>query len=497
MSSLSVREFASIGLDERIPESARVVGNAIPVQSVITGRHQTKFMPVNGSTFTPGQNPNFRMSATSDFLIPSTATLHFKLFNKTKTSAGADSETSCFDDPVATSVIQRSILRASGMAVEDILETNRCASALTYTHMEPERYAKQGSIDTKNWKWNRDYGTLDIGDLSDASGGYEQAEVQDIRDLVSGLRLDQFGVEQRQELAAVEYTASGATEIEVNLPLSYIFGLFRTTRLFPLSFVGELNIEFTLAQAVQAIVSSVSTDVADYEIRDTYIVASMAQLSDDYLKVLSQAFSSPDPGMAYNLPVDTITNITQNKAVTADANSSLNDYVYSKSTPFLKSILFTTQDNTARTSVDEYACSGMPNFLNNTNAQVRLNVGSMVFPQYGVLNSVEEVYRHNMVGLGTQGNVRAQYGLASHENFKNRTTAGGINYILFSFAKVNGLGPDYFETDSLDASLQGAVLNLQMNQEGDGTATSCNTLAVIEHTRICRIGGGRFEVKGQ
>jgi len=497
MSSLSVREFAAIGLDERIPESAKVVGNAIPVQSVITGRRQQKFLPVNGSTFQPSQNPNFRMSATSDFIIPSTATLHFKLVNKTKTAAGADSETSCFDDPPALAVLQRSQLRASGVLVEDILETNRASAALTYTHMEPERYAKQGSIDTKNWKWNRDFGTEVIGNLPDASSNYVQGELQDVRDLVNGLRLDEYGVLERQELASGLYDASQGNEIEINLPLSYVFGLFRTNRVFPLSFVGELNIEFTLAQAVAAIVSNVDTDVADYEIRDTYIVCDMAQLSDDYLKVLSQAFSSPDPGMAYNLPVDTLTNITQNKPISN--SSQVNSYVFSKSTPFLKSILFTTQDNTARTSIDEYATSGMPNFLDATNSQVRLFVGSEVYPQYSVLDSPEEVFRNNMIALGTQGNVRAQYGLASNENFKNATTAGGINYILFSFSKVHGLGSDYYEMDSMDASLLGAVLDLQMNQVNPAIVPpatgSCSTLAIIEHTRVCRIGGGRFEVK--
>ena len=493
MSSLSVREFAAIGLDERVPEAAKVVGNAIPVQSIITNRRQQKFLPVNGSTFTPNQNPNFRMSATSDFLIPSSATLHFKLVNKTTESDGTTaSTTACFDDPPALAVIQRAILRASGVLVEDILETNRSAAALSYTHMDPERYAKQGSIDTKNWKWNRDYET-DSQTVGAPGGTYAQAEALAVRNLVQGMRLDEGGVVRRQALASAEY--ANDTEIEVNLPLSYVFGLFRTNRLFPLSFVGELNIELTLAQAITAIVSSESTDIANYEIRDTYIVADMAVLSDDYLKVLSQAFSSPDPGMAYNLPVDTLTNITQNKAVTADSNSTLNSYVYSKSTPFLRSIMFTTQDNTARSSVDEYAVSGMPNFLDDTNSQVRMFIGSEVYPQYSVLDSTEEVARNNQIGLGTQGNVRAQYGLVSHENYKNRTTAGGINHILFSFAKVNGLGPEAYDMDSMDASLLGSVIDLQMNQVGDEVATSCSTLAMIEHTRVCRIGGGRFEVK--
>lgn len=494
MSSLNIREFATIGLDERIPEASRVVGNALPVQSVIVGRRTQKFLPVNGSTFTESQNPTFKMSANSDFLIPSSATLHFKLRNK---SANAGTS-ACFDDTPGTSVFNRAILRASGVLVEDILEVARSTTAMTYTHMSPERYSKQGSIDTHNWKWNRDFRTdaqasveLDVSavDAANPTEAEINTAINPVQALAEGLRLDEKGVDARQVLASEEATDDTAGEIEVNVPMSYFFGTFRTNKLLPLSFLGQLEVEFTMAQAVRAIVDTAGGAV-DYEIKETYITAHMAQLSDDYLKVLASSFASPEPAMAYNLPVDTITNITQNKSVNS-ATDTLNSYVYSKSTPFLKNILFTSQNNTQ--SATTYSASGMPSLLGDS-PQVRLFIGSEVFPQYGVLDSAEEIMRHNMIGLGAQGNVQAQYGLVSRENFKNQTDAGGIQYVLFSFAKVNGLGEEYYDLDSYDASLQGAVLDYQVGQKHP-SITQANTLAIIEHTRIMRIGGGRLEVK--
>jgi hypothetical protein len=492
MSSLNIREFATIGLDERVPEASRVVGNAIPVQSVITGRRTQKYLPVNGSTFTESQNPTFKMSANSDFLIPSSATLHFKL---KRTSAGANA---CFDDVPALAVINRAILRASGVLVEDILEVGRSSVAMTYSHMSPERYSGQGSIDTGNWKWNTAYGSNAIAALPSAVVGVDPANptVAEINTLatplstyVEGSRPDGKGVAQRQTRASAEYAQDA--EIEVNLPLSYIFGTFRTNKLFPLSFVGQLEIELTLAQALRALVDKSGVPASpSYQITDTYIIADMAQLSDDYLKVLAQSFASPEPSMAYNLPVDTLTNITQNKSV--NSGGLLNSYVYSKSTPFLKAILFTSQDNSQ--AVTTYSTSGMPNLLADDGCQVRLFIGSETFPQYGVLDTAKEVFRHNMVGLGAQGNVQAQMGLATHENFTDNTDAGGINYTLFSFAKVNGLGEEYYDLDSYDASLQGAVIDYQVKQKHP-SITSASNLAVIEHTRILRIGGGRLEVK--
>lgn len=475
MSSLNIREFATIGLDERVPEASKVVGNAIPIQSVITGRRTQKFLPVNGSTFTESQNPTFKMSANSDFLVPSSATLHFKLNRK----SGAGS----FDDVPALAVINRAILRASGVLVEDILEVARSSVAMTYSHMSPERYAGQGSIDCGNWKWNTGYESNSFAATAAAAGATPTAaEFDAVQAVVEAGRPDGKGVAARAALAATEHGSA----VEVNLPLSYLFGTFRTNKLFPLSFVGQLEIELTLAQALRAMVGAAAST---YEITDTYIVADMAQLSDDYLKVLAQSFASPEPSLAYNLPVDTLTNITQNKSVSPGGTT--NSYVYSKSTPFLKAIMFTAQDNTQGTA--NYSASGMPNLMSAT-PQVRLFIGSETFPQYGVLDSVKEVFRHNAIGLGTQGNVQSQLGLATHENFSDNTDAGGINYTLFSFAKVNGLGEEYYDLDSYDASLQGAVIDYQV-QQAHPSITNANNLAVIEHTRILRIGGGRLEVK--
>jgi len=347
--------------------------------------------------------------------------------------------------------------------------------------MSPTRYSGQGSIDTGNWKWNSAYGSNSLDTLPTSSEPPTQAEVNAIRNYVEGSRPDGKGVVDRQIRASAEHAQNA--EIEVNIPLSYIFGTFRTNTLFPLSFVGQLEIEFTLAQALRAMVST-DGSVPSYEITDTYLVADLAQLSDDYLKVLAQSFASPEPSMAYNLPIDTTTNISQSRP-----GGQLNSYVFSKSTPFLKAILFTSQVNTQTPST--YSTSGMPNLLDQTAASIRLLIGSNSYPSYGFLNTPGELYRNNMVGLGAQGNVQSQLGLCTHENFRDDTDAGGINYVLFSFAKVNGLGGEAYDLDSYDASLS-AIIDYQVKQTG---TDSINTLAIIEHTRILRIGGGRLEVK--
>ena len=73
---------------------------------------------------------------------------------------------------------------------------------------------------------------------------------------------------------------------------------------------------------------------------------------------------------------------------------------------------------------------------------------------------------------------------------------GGMNYVLFSFEKITGMGEEgAYSLDSLNASLDGGVISLEINQAQDGVAAiNCLGQAHIEHTRLLTIAKGRLEV---
>lgn len=494
MSSFNVSQYAEVPLKNVVPESSKLIASQIPVQDIIIERYKAKFIPQNGSTFTPNSNPSFKLQSNRDLLIPSSMTLHFKLKNLTKTSGGASSTTACFDDSPATSVFNRVNVRVGGNLVEDVLNVNEVVSSQIQSHASRSVYEGKDSIALRNWKWNS--GLLDVDNaLPTISSGYDQAQVQALANAITSRQMTGAGVDVRQARASTNLFVDGS-EIDVELPASYMMSLARTSKLFPLAFVGEMEITLTTEQAVRSIVSTSNTDVADYEITDLYLIADMVSVQEDYLKVLASSFSG-DPEMGYHLPVNCITSQTKNATLNESGlGANKNDFIFSNSTPFLKSAMFITKYSADLNSVDKYSVSQMPNLQDYTNGQVRLFVGSKPFPQWGVIDTAEQVCAYNTVELAGMGNVIDNHGLQDENNYKGREGNNGLFYYLFNFENVVGTQESY-EMDSYDASLTGGVISFQVNQVSgrSGGGQTTRTLALFEHTRILTFAGGRLTVK--
>jgi len=525
--SFNVSELASQSLESRIPDSADLTSRGISVQSVITDRTTNEYTPQGGGGIVhPSQDITTDIFSATEFLVPSSVNANFTLHNTTmQTDGTTPSTTSCFDDVPATCTIGRAVLKVAGRVLEDIIDVHRVVPALIQSHMSPERYAGQGSLETRAWKWNPYFGSnavpalpLDATPVAVAlSEGitpgageipaiYEAATIvtavnfavntgvnaglvalgyDDLTSLVSSSRLDSKGVDRRQVSAAALHSL--AAGLRITLPLSYIFSTFRTIRLLPLAFLGRMEIRFTLNEALQAIVSTVSTDRANFEIKNFTITADTVTPSMDYLRAMTQAVTNAAPGAGYSLPIDVITSTAVNRGTNLGSDSS-NDYNFNMSTPYLKQAMFTFQKASARSTITEYACSGMENTL-AVNSQVQLTVGSTRYPVYGQLEDSFEVIRHNGVQLGHGGNVRFQFGLMNSENYKDNSTKGGVFPIIFSWEKFAGLGAEYFELDSLNVSNSGTNINLHVNQRTTYDA-NCSCLAIFEHTRILSMSAG-------
>lgn len=484
MSQFGVMNVAGVNLQERIPEASKLVANQIPVQSVVVKRRQVKYNANNGTTFSPNQVPNFSIQSNSDFLIPSTAILHYKLRNTTTTATDLSSTTACFDD-LGSCVINRATARVSGVMVEDILDVNKAVNVLAYQHMNDKHYSNEGSLNLGAWKWVNGWGTDDLP-FVDFSGTYDETLEDLLAQTVNVMRKDAIGVAERQTLrAAYESNSGGANknDIEVNLPLSYLFGLFRSNKLFPLSFLSELKLEFLLESAVKAIYSTASDDVPNYQVLDMYIVADVCEVSSDYVRILQQSFNSGEE-MGYTLPVNTLTTSPQ-----TTVGGGQVDLTYSKSTPFMKSVNFRLSLIADDTSVNAYSISGQAYRL-DANPNLRLRIGSMPYPEYDSLRSAYEIYRNNQIALSHSGNVADNLGISNVNTWDKDDDDDSTFSILFSFEKISGLGSDYYAMDSLDASLAGGVITLQGNYDAN---TAC--LAIFEHTRIVKFGDRRVDVR--
>lgn len=241
-SAINLGTYASVPLEDLVPDGANVIANKIPVQSVITSRRTAIFNPQNGSTFSAGGQINIRIPGESSYLVPNSAVLHF-FINVATASATPD-------DPPALAVINRAVLRANGWLLEDILNVNEAATALVYSHMNPSVYCFSQGTALKTWKWNNNYGAADISG-ADPSGTLVQA-ISNINAL-SYLNLGWAGVATRATKAASRFYGNA---VECNLPLAYVYGLFRSAKLFPLANITDMVLELTLEGATAALVSS-------------------------------------------------------------------------------------------------------------------------------------------------------------------------------------------------------------------------------------------------
>jgi len=488
MSSFGVSNIQGVNLQDKIPESAKLVANSIDVQSVVSNRRQVKFNANNGNSFSPSETIHVALQSQSDFIIPSSASVHLVLKNSTVTAAPASaaSTTSCFDD-LSTCVINRAMLSASGVAVEDILDVNKVINTLAYSHMTPEHYNNQASVNVGAWKWVKGYGSDGVGAYTPApdtvppTTAQVNASVASVNSYAVLNRNDTFGVASRQILRSAKETANG---LEVNIPLSYIFALFRSNTLFPLSFLSSLDMHLTLESAIKAIFSTVGTDVPNYKINEFYVVADMVSLSTEYLNILQASFNASEE-MGYTLPIQTISTAPQSSVAGGQS-----DMTFSKSTPFMKNIYFRFTDTTFDTKVDEYSISGQCYHL-NASPNMRLRVGSKPFPEYDSLKSAHEIYRNNCVGLGQMSNVSDNLGLLNNNTLTNATSKGSQFYTLFSMEKISGLGADYYAMDSMDASLAGGVITLSAN-----LLATTQILAMFEHTKVLKLGDRRVDVRG-
>jgi len=78
-------------------------------------------------------------------------------------------------------------------------------------------------------------------------------------------------------------------------------------------------------------------------------------MAESYLQTMASIFASPDPEMAYVMPVHTISTSTQNTAVSGatPTDSSRVNFVFSRSTPFMRNILFAFADNDKLRKIDQ------------------------------------------------------------------------------------------------------------------------------------------------
>lgn len=498
---LSVDFLSRINARERVVDSAKVP--EISTSSLVSSRYTVETVPTNGSQFVAGQNPVIRLSSTADYLVPSSAALVVDLDIQDSASSSAWTDGSFCPVLEMGSFIDRARLLCSGILLEEVLFANRAIPALAIQTMTQAHTSQDGSTLYDAWKWSQT-ALVDTSFGSAAEASYLPTGVAavDATSQVSAQGAVARGVAWYRR----RYADGAANRWEVVLPLSMLFGLFRSQRFFPLRNAATLQIELNLAQNAEAItitpcvayagtpasptrfLNTAGAPTPVYAVRNIYTLHDMVCLDPRYVALMDSIVASPE-GMV--MGIDTFTVLSATNVISN--TSSTKNYTYSFGSPCLKSITFAKQLTQDANNYFE----SVGGFRSNNCLGTRLRLGKY-FPMYDKLSTPEEIFYHNRKAQGQWGNVVDALGVQNWSNFKANDTLTGAHVKTIYLQKY--LEGDIPEADGLDVRISGSVCQLEETSDtsaspADSSTNSEIVYALFEHLRILKMAGGNLSIE--
>ena len=158
------------------------------------------------------------------------------------------------------------------------------------------------------------------------------------------------------------------------VPLGLLSGAMRGKQYWPLSHMGEIVYQFTLAQNVESVFQATGATDGAYSISDIFLEADLVTPSYAYSQILSMLVQDEnEPGLV--LPVETT--ITQQGQSISSGTNVESSIVVSRATNNLRKVVVVTQPTAALTNINFPSASC---FNNNTFSQVQFRTGSLYFP---------------------------------------------------------------------------------------------------------------------
>jgi hypothetical protein len=537
MSLLGVSQFASVPLEPRVPLSAQIVGRQLPVQDVVLARKSIELAPIGKSTGLGAlEQIDIRVSSANDYLVPSSMVLEFDLFNTSTDSGGATPSISAgFDDIPGVAVFDRADVYVGGQLLERLEDVGSKTTAEILAHASKDYYSFVAGNLMGAWKFNdqQPYDlnvalgtavpTLSDGDTTGNTG----ATIKNFLDATNLAVRSRFqyttGVQARQKLitagasqSAVSYvagstagrpsisagrqytTTQGAMRIQV--PLALVCGFCQSNELFPLSFVSELRMLFTLALANKSMYSPTASDILSYRIDNVRVHYDAVEMSQDYIRATASILASGDESMGYHKPIQTYTTRKISVGALTSGVETRNDGIATIATPFLNSLLIWSRPSAISTT--QYNTSSMPATfvdygLSRTNASIQVQIGSQRFPYSQPIDNAVELYRHNIKEMGELADVKGSPSVNTFATLVEQNTAGGISFLFQSFSSVVGtesqaepLEMEAFDTNAFAGQIQySQVYNA-------GSTESYETNVLGKHTKVFSLTNGVAKIMG-
>ena len=354
--------FAGMPMTEVVPNAAKVSG--VSKSSILTGRRRVRFQAQTGTTASPGNICQFVLADSTCLLDAQSVVFSANVQVTGATNASLD------DGPAWCRRVQ---VTFNGSLLEDLDQAHRNANALVYAGASKSWIESAGSF-AGYWKDNAELGSSTSAYVTVPASAAPAASTIGAYSRING------DVTSEVTNAATRYynttvpTGSGYLNgMSIAVPLGILSGVFRTQQYLPLSQMGEMVLQLTLAQVSEAIYQPSSSGTPSYTLTDIYIEADLVTPNYLYGQMLNMICQDEnEPGLV--IPVES-TVVSQGQSISA-ANGD-QSIITSRATNNLRKIVVTACPTDALTSLTYPSVSCFPNALFQ---QVQWRIGSLYFP---------------------------------------------------------------------------------------------------------------------
>ena len=489
MSGILNNGYAGLPVEEVVPDATEVRG--VSKSSLLTARRRIRFQPQTGTTASPGQIVQFVLSDSASLLDFNSAVLSFTI-----TTSGDASTTVCMDD--GPSWLRRFQVSVGGSLVEDIDNAARHTNMCVYAAADKAWYQGPGSF-AGYWALNPDLASSTNAYAAQACsvtlpGTFTGGAV--VAGTIAGASQITGDVVSAQTNASARYKAG----MSVGVPLGLISGLFRCKQYYPLCLAGEMVLQFTMANAAEAVLQAAGKTDGSYSISDLFLEVDLVTPHPSYQAILNRiAQGENEPGIV--IPVET-TITSQGVSISSGAQDS--SIVVSRATNNLRKVLVGLTPTSKLSDVNwpSVSCFGHQGF-----SQVQFRIGGNYYPSQPA-NSDARAFWMLQSAFGEP--VNGSGTLINWNLFKQTTKADGTNgegaawnagQLKFADKHILGYSFDNYKNTSqpLDADgvsiagASGAQLIVQLkNSPSDAVTPTVSIMA----TKYIQLQGGALKVLG-
>jgi len=396
--------FSGLPMQEVVPDSASVRG--VSKSSVLSGRRRIRFQAQTGTTASPGSIVQFVLADSTCLLDTASAVLSF-----TTTTTGTGYTT--MDD--GPSEIRRVQVTFNGSLVDDVDNAHRNTNALVYASADKSWLTGAGNF-AGYWKDTAAIASSGAAYVSSIPGvAAVGSQVVNGSTIVNTNTSSVEGDALRAQVNASTRYKAGMSKA---IPLGLLSGVFRTKQYLPLSQMGEMVLQLTLAQVGEAIWQASGNTDGSYALSDIFLECDLVTPHYMYAQMLNALCQDEsEPGLV--IPVET-TIVSQGQSISAGSQDSA--IIVSRATNNLRKIVLTTTPTSALNGINfpSVSCFGHNNFV-----QVQWRIGSLYFPSQPA-NSDARAFWMTQSSFNNAEPLNVYNGSLNFNTYKLNTTSAGV-----------------------------------------------------------------------